>query len=295
MNNDKKKEIDKHSGVETTGHEWDGLKELNNPMPRWWLIVFIVTIVWGVGYWIVYPSWPTIKDATIGTFGWTQYKKLADEQKEITDRKKKYLSKVEELSLEEIRKSDELFQFAKNAGEIIFKDNCATCHQTGGAGALNYPNLNDDDWLWGGSFDAISHTIKHGVRMSNDGETRDSAMPAFGKDGVLAREDIEKVANYVLSLSKMNKNKKAEYLAQGAEIFEYNCASCHGNKGEGNADFGAPNISDAIWLKIKNPKEELPQYIYNAKMGKMPKWEGRLTESQIKLLTIYVHSLGGGK
>ena len=287
------KEIDKHSGVETTGHEWDGLKELNNPAPRWWLWVFIACFIWAVGYWVVYPAWPTTKDHTTGTFGWTEYKKLKKDQGAIMARKQKYLDQINNMSVEEVRTSPEVFEFAKAAGEALFKDNCATCHQAGGAGAKGYPNLNDDEWIWGGSLAEIQQTITHGIRAKDD-STHDSLMPSFGKDGILKAEEIHKVANYVMSLSGKASNTDETYLKEGAELFANNCASCHGEKGEGNKDFGAPDLANAIWLKTFN-EEEVYNQIWNAKMGMMPNWGARLSDEQIKLLTIYVHSLGGGQ
>ncbi len=287
-------EIDKATGVETTGHEWDGLKELNNPLPRWWLWVFIITIIWSVGYWVVYPAWPTIEGHTKGIWGWTQHKKLAAEQEEILVRKFDNVENLKGKSLQEIKLDAVLYEFAMKGGASVFKDNCATCHGTGAAGALIYPNLNDDDWLWGGSLDEIYATIQHGVR-SKDDNTHFSAMPAFGKDGILSREKIDALAEYVLTLSKeagsFEESKKWQL---GEESFAENCVSCHGAKGAGNKEFGAPALNDAIWLR-GGTKKDIMSMIFNARMGMMPAWQGRLDDETIKMLTIYVHSLGGGE
>ena len=288
-----KREIDKHSGVETTGHEWDGLKELNNPAPRWWLWVFTICCVWAFGYWVVYPAWPTFKDHTVGSFGWTQYNKLAKDQGVIKARKQKFMDKIEKMSVEEIKGSSDVFEFANAAGEALFKDNCATCHQVGGAGAKGYPNLNDDEWIWGGTLAEIQQTITHGIRAKDD-STHDSMMPSFGKDGILTKEDVSKVTNYVLSLTGKNSNKDEAYLAEGKTVFDNNCAACHGDAAQGMKEVGAPNLANAISLKA-GTEEEIFNQIWNAKMGMMPNWGERLTEDQIKLLTIYVHSLGGGQ
>jgi cytochrome c oxidase cbb3-type subunit 3 len=288
-----KKEIDQHSGVETTGHEWDGLKELNTPMPRWWLWTFLVCVIWAFGYWVVYPAWPTLTGHTEGSKKWTEYKQLKIAQKEIFARKKKYISRIKKASLEKIRTSQDLFDFSKQAGEILFKNNCSTCHQAGGAGAKSYPNLNDDDWLWGGTLEEIQTTITHGIRAKDD-ETHDSLMPAFGKDGILQKAEIEKIVQYLLSLSGKNDIKNQKLIAEGKELFANNCASCHGKDAKGGKEFGAPNLADAIWLKATNA-DEIEAFVYNAKMGAMPNWGKRLSETEIKMLTIYVHSLGGGK
>ena len=290
MTNDNKlnTEKDKVTGVETTGHEWDGLKELNNPAPRWWLWLFFVTIIWSVGYWFVYPAWPTIQDATKGSIGWTQYKQLAESQAEIMARKGEFLNKIEKASLNSINKDEKLFEFAKRGGEVAFKTNCAACHGTGAEGSIGYPNLNDDDWLWGGDLNNIYHTIKYGIRAEHD-ETRMSDMPAFKKDGILNKDEIKAVTNYVHSLSG-----KEWANASGKKLFEENCASCHGDKGQGNQEMGAPNLSDAIWL-YGSSKKDIKATISNSRKGMMPSWEGKLDEATIKSLAIYVHSLGGGK
>jgi cytochrome c oxidase cbb3-type subunit 3 len=289
------KDIDKVTGVETTGHEWDGLKELNNPAPMWWLWVFLVTVIWSIGYWVVYPAWPTIKGHTEGILGWTQYEKLENEQEEIVARKFDNLASLKSKSLQDIRQDAVLYEFAMKGGASAFKDNCATCHGIGAEGTLAYPNLNDDDWLWGGSLEDIYQTITHGIRSKTDDITRDSLMPAFGRDGILGKDEISAVAEYVLTLSKEEGNfqQNAEWQT-GQQIFLDNCSACHGESGQGIRDFGAPRLNDEIWLR-GNQKSDIISMIYNAKMGMMPNWQGRLDEETIKMLTIYVHSLGGGE
>lgn len=290
-----KKELDKLTGVETTGHEWDGLKELNNPAPRWWLWVFVVTVIWSIGYWVVYPAWPTIESHTKGMWGWTQYEKLENEQQEIIKRKEDHLAELKGKTLREIKRDQALYEFALQGGAAAFKDNCATCHGTGAQGALIYPNLNDDDWLWGGRLIDIHNTIKHGVRSETDDNTRTSMMPAFGRDGILNSDQVSDVADYVLSLSKEEGSfDKNEAWKNGQQIFADNCVSCHGQNGQGLKEFGAPNLRDAIWLR-GGTKDDIMEMIHNARMGMMPDWNERLDEETIKMLTIYVHSLGGGE
>ena len=291
MNDDmhKKNEVDPHTGVETTGHEWDGIKELNTPTPRWWLWVLYVTIIWSVGYWIVYPAWPTFSGHTEGTFGWTQHKQLAQSQAEIVERQAQYLDRFRSMSFEQIMADEEIYAFAIAGGSSAFKDNCATCHGTGGAGSKGYPNLNDDDWLWGGSVKEIHDTIRHGVRSIHD-ETLYSQMPAFGKDELLNREEIVALVDHVVSLS----DTSAEKSAKGSELFATNCASCHGDKGQGLTEFGAPDLSDQIWL-YGGSRKDIFESIYNSRFGVMPTWEGRLDDDTVRQLSIYVHSLGGGE
>jgi cytochrome c oxidase cbb3-type subunit 3 len=290
--NENKKEIDKTSGVETTGHEWDGIKELNNPAPRWWLWVFFITVIWGIGYWVLYPAWPTLsgegaRGGTKGTKGWTQYEQLEKQQADIKERKAQYLEKFNGSSFDEIMNDPELYAFAVAGGKSAFKDNCATCHGTGGAGAKGYPNLNDDDWLWGGAHEDIYQTLKYGIRSQHE-DTRISQMPAFGD--MLSDSDIESVASYVLSFSG-----NGQYSEDGEAIYNQNCASCHGDKGKGDKEFGAPNIADSLWLYSEGDKQSLISQIKQPKHGMMPNWNERLDDNTLRQLTIYVHSLGGGE
>ncbi|MCF8495567.1 MAG: cytochrome-c oxidase, cbb3-type subunit III [Alphaproteobacteria bacterium] len=288
--NDDQKDVDKVSGVETTGHEWDGIKELNNPMPRWWLWVFYITIIWSIGYWIVYPAWPVISGATKGSIGWTQYKKLADDQAEIIARQTIYMDKFSRASFQEIMHDNELYAFAMAGGQAAFKENCATCHGSGGAGNKGYPNLNDDDWLWGGTLEDIHFTIKHGIRSIDD-DTRLSEMLAFGKDNLLKPEDINAVTDYVLTLS--GKEQKPTY-ERGKTVFQENCASCHGLEGKGLREVGAPNLADAIWL-YSGDRKTIYETVFYGRKSVMPAWKDRLDENTIRALTIYLHELGGGE
>ena len=289
-NESSKKEIDKFSGVETTGHEWDGLKELNNPLPRWWLWIFYISIIWSIGYWVVYPAWPTLSGNTKGTFGYTQYKELKASQKEITERQAAYLEKFEGAGFEEILNDPALYSFAVSGGAASFKDNCATCHGIGAEGFKGYPNLNDDDWLWGGTIEDISYTLHHGIRADNY-DTRISEMPAFGRDGLLKREEINAVVDYVEFL---NSGEKTQNFEAGQVVFEQQCTSCHGADGKGLREFGAPNLTDEIWL-YGSGRASIYETIYNGRAGMMPAWKGRLDENTIKQLAIYLHQLGGGE
>lgn len=284
-------ERDEHSGVETTGHEWDGIKELNNPAPRWWLIVLIISIVWGIGYSVVYPSWPTLsgdgeRGGTVGTMGWTQYKELEESQGEIMARRAQYLSRFETSSFEEIQDDPGLYAFAVAGGASAFKDNCATCHGTGGTGAPGYPNLLDDDWLWGGTVDDIHQTIQFGVRADHD-ETRFSEMPAFAD--IYSPEEVADIADYVLSFST-----GSDFPASGKELYDEQCSLCHADNGTGDRFQGAPNLADAIWF-YGGTRADLINQINRPKHGMMPNWDTRLDAETIRQLAIYVHSLGGGE
>lgn len=228
---------------------------------------------------------------TAGRFGWSSAQKLKEEQAKIADRQKVYLDRFEKASFDEIMNDEELYAFAMAGGAAAFKDNCATCHGSGGSGAKGYPNLNDDDWLWGGSIEDIYQTIMYGIRSGHD-EERVSAMPAFGKDELLTRDEIAAVTNYVMSLSGEAEDEAG--LGQGRTIFQDNCASCHGENGQGGRDFGAPNLSDDIWL-YGGDRETIYETVYNARAGVMPTWEARLDNNTIRQLAVYVHQLGGGE
>lgn len=286
------KEIDQVTGVETTGHVWDGdLKELNKPLPRWWLYTFYACVVWAIGYWAVYPAWPTLTDYTKGAFGYSQRGEVTKQVAAAKADQAKYFDQIAATPLAEISKNQELMPFVLAGGAAIFGDNCGPCHGKGAQGAPGYPNLNDDDWLWGGSPEAIEHTILFGIR-SGHAETRDMAMPRFGLDGILQPAQIKDTAQYVLSLSGHATDEAAAQ--RGAALFAENCAACHGEDGKGNQELGTPNLTDEIWL-YGGKEADIAKSIETGRGGVMPYWTGRLDPVTIKMLTAYVHSLGGGK
>ncbi len=272
----------------TTGHNWDGVSEYNVPAPRWWLIVWIICIIWAVIYWFFYPTWPTLSGNTKGSLNWTKFSELSGEQKKIEEKKIVYLEQMSKKSLEEIRQDEKLMQFALNTGKSAFRENCSACHGQGAQGYKGYPNLNDDDWLWGGKLSDIYQTLLYGIRSGHD-SARVNQMPSFGLDKVLKKAEINDTIEYVLSLSN-----KSEFNARGEAIFKANCVACHGNEGKGNQELGAPNLTDAIWL-YGSDKKDIYYTIYYARAGVMPFWKNRLDDNTIKSLTLYVHSLGGGK
>ena len=285
-------EIDHVSGKTTTGHEWDGIKELNTPLPRWWVLTFYATIIWAIGYWIVYPAWPLLSSYTTGVLHYSSRADVAVELASLEKIRGQKMVALGSASLAEIEKDPALLALARARGKTVFGDNCAPCHGSGAAGAKGYPNLNDDDWLWGGSLDQILQTIQYGVRSGHP-KTHDSAMLAFGKEGILKPEQIVTVANYVRSLSGLSTSKGYD-AAAGAKIFAENCTACHGDAGKGNQDLGAPNLTDKIWL-YGSDEATLVETIGNGRSGVMPAWVGRLDPSTIKAMAVYVHSLGGGK
>jgi cytochrome c oxidase cbb3-type subunit 3 len=284
------KHIDEATGVETVGHEWDGIEELNNPLPRWWVLTFYVTIIWAIGYVIAYPAWPMIEKGTEGVLGWTSRGQLAEEMEQAQAARADLLAALDSTSIEEIAGNPDLLSQAVSGGDAAFKVNCVQCHGSGASGVVGlYPNLADNDWLWGGSLPEIHQTILHGIRQPDNTATHYSIMPAFGRDGLLDRAQIDQLADHVLSLSSEGVGNAA-----GAQLFADNCAVCHGADGTGLREFGAPNLADAIWL-YGGDKTTIVSTISNPRNGVMPAWEGRLDPVTIKMLAAYVHSRGGGE
>lgn len=285
------REKDAHSGVETTGHEWDGITELDNPLPRWWLWIFYATIVWSIGYWVVMPAWPLLTDYTRGVLGHSQRQIVASDIEALQAARAGYGEKLTTVSLAEIESDPALQEVALAWGKSAFGDNCATCHGAGGGGAKGYPNLNDDVWLWGGKLDDIRLTLMVGIRSAHP-DARQSQMPAFGTDGILEPAQIRDLSQYVMSLS--GRSTDAEAVSRASQLFADNCAACHGPEGKGNREFGAPNLTDAEWL-YGGDQATIQETITKARGGVMPTWAGRLDAPTINALAVYVHSLGGGE
>jgi cytochrome c oxidase cbb3-type subunit 3 len=308
----------KPGAVQTTGHAWDGdLQEYSNPLPRWWLWCFYGTVVFSILYWIIYPSWPvgeswlkgigkveyTTTDKATGKeqekeFRWnTRSLLLEDIGAAASDpQRKAMLAKVQAASFDQIVKDPKMMEFVRSVGKGLFGDNCAACHGRGGQGVVGmYPNLTDDDWLWGGGMDRIHETLVQG---------RKGFMPAFGQ--VLKPDQLDDVADYVLTLS--GEAKPSEASERGKAIFQGQaggCYYCHGADGKGIPSQGAANLTDKIWAIADVPAQKSPQDkkavvmnfvakgVNNTRV--MPAWKGRLNDNDIKLLAVYVHQLGGAK
>ena len=286
------KHVDEISGIETTGHEWDGIRELDNPLPRWWLWIFYACVVWSIGYYIAYPAIPLVSGYTKGVLGYSSRAEVAKDMAAAKAAQASQREAIAAASLEEIRTKPELLEFALAGGKSAFVVNCSQCHGSGAQGATGYPNLNDDEWLWGGSLEAIHTTIAHGARNTQSDDARQSQMPAFGKDGILTNEQISQIAEYVLSLS--GNATDAAAAQAGQPLFEDNCVACHGEGGVGMAELGAPPLNNNIWL-YAGDKKTVMESISNSRNGVMPAWGKILDEVTVKQLTIYVHSLGGGQ
>jgi cytochrome c oxidase cbb3-type subunit III len=282
---------DPETGKPTTGHEWDGIKELNTPLPKWWLYVLYATIAWSVAWWLLYPSWPGINGYFGGLLGYDQRQAFAGRMAAAETERAAYLERLQGASLEEIAGDPDLMTMAFAGGGAAFADNCAPCHGLGGAGQGFYPTLADDAWLWGGTLDAIEQTILYGVR-SDHPDTRFNEMPAFGAMEILSRGEVSDAAEHVLWISGQEHDQAAA--KRGAAIFAEQCASCHGENGEGIQELGAPNLTDQLWL-YGGTKEQIVQQIHAPRHGVMPAWTGRLDPQTIKSLAVYVHGLGGGE
>lgn len=289
---DERKEIDALTGTATTGHDWDGIRELNTPLPRWWLWTFYLCIVWAVGYWILYPAWPLLTSSTQGAFGWHSRSAVVSDLEGLKVLRGPMMDKLTNASLSEIAGDPLLLDFARAVGRPAFADNCAPCHGAGGGGTKGYPDLNDDDWLWGGKLEDIERTIRHGAR-GGDSDGHQGNMPAFGRDGILKANEISAAADYVRLLSGLSTEPGVD-LALGKKVFADNCALCHGPEAKGNRELGAPNLTDKLWF-YGSDKKIIMEGIQNGRGGVMPAWGSRLSDPTIKALTVYVHSLGGGE
>ncbi|MCE8539262.1 cytochrome-c oxidase, cbb3-type subunit III [Ruegeria pomeroyi] len=286
-----KKPVQKQE-VETTGHSWDGIEEYNNPLPRWWLWTFYLCIIWAIGYTIAYPAWPMINSATAGVMGWSTRANVANDIAAVEEANAPINAKLESVELTAIASDADLNSYAVSAGSAVFKTWCAQCHGSGAAGAVGYPNLLDDDWLWGGSVEEIHETVTVGIRNTENDDARYSEMPAFGRDELLEAAEIDQVVNFVMSLS--GEPQDASQVAAGAVVFEDNCSSCHAEDATGDRAQGAPNLADAIWL-YGGDYAAIAESVNNARFGVMPPWDSRLTEAQIRAVSVYVHQLGGGE
>jgi len=281
------KRIDEPTGTETVGHEWDGIEELNTPLPRWWLYTFYATVAFALVYVVLYPAWPMLESATKGTLGWSSRGDLAKEMTAAEAARADTVARIAATDIEALAADPQLMQAAVAGGAAAFKVNCVQCHGAGAAGSVGYPNLNDDDWIWGGTLTEIEYTLTHGIRWEGSDETRVNFMPAF--EGALDAKQASAVAGHVLSLSGKGRSTPA-----AAQAFADNCAACHGAGGEGSPAMGAPALNDAIWL-FGGTEADIRKQILAPRHGVMPAWKGRLDPVTIKMLAAYVHSRGGGQ
>jgi cytochrome c oxidase cbb3-type subunit 3 len=292
MSTDKDKDKVNEEGYGTTGHSWDGIEEWNNPLPRWWVWTFYVTIIWAIIYTILYPAWPMVTRATPGLLGFSTRAQVQEDIDRAMAANEALNSQLEEIELVALNDSPDLAGYAVNKGAAVFRANCSQCHGSGAAGvqAAGYPSLLDDDWLWGGSLDEIAYTIRHGIRNEQDLDAHWSQMPAFGD--LLSTEEIDQVVNYVLAMS--GQEHDAVMATAGEQVFLDQCSACHMEDGTGDRFQGAPNLSDAIWL-YGGDADTLRETVTYSRFGVMPAWGTRLTEAEVRAAAAYVHQLGGGE
>jgi len=284
-------ERDEHSGVETTGHEWDGIRELNNPLPRWWLWTFYGCIAFAIIYWVLMPAWPGLNGYTRGVLGRSDRAEVATELAALKTLRGAQEVRLQNASLTQIETDPALQAYALAVGQSVFGDNCAGCHGVGGAGARGYPNLRDDVWLWGGDLNAIEHTLRVGIRSGHQ-NARQSQMPSFGRDQILSGEQVNDLTEYVTALSR--RKASPDSVSRAAPVFQAQCAVCHGAAGKGNQAFGAPNLTDQDWL-YGGDRNSIHTQIWNGRAGVMPTWEKRFDTATIKALTVYVHANASGR
>ncbi|MBB3981894.1 cytochrome c oxidase cbb3-type subunit 3 [Sphingobium fontiphilum] len=292
MADESKAQIDAATGTQFKGHEWDGIQELDTPLPRWWLWTFYATILFAIGYTIAYPAWPMISDYTRGAMGWSSRGALVKELAARDAALAPIHKAIADTPIEQLPGNAQLMQAAVEGGRAAFKVHCVQCHGSGAAGSKGYPNLNDDDWLWGGDLTTIEKTIIDGVRNPDHAETRQSMMPAFGRDQLLTPAQVNDVVAHVRTISRQDKPGAASQ--RGAPVFADNCAVCHGPAGQGIRSLGAPNLTDGIWL-YGGDADAIHATVQNSRQGVMPRWGDKLDKATIRMLAAYVHSLGGGE
>ena len=285
-------ERDPVSGRETTGHEWNGIKELDTPVPRGVLMFLIVTHVWAIAWWFFVPAWPLGTTYTKGLLGVDQRQTVEARVVEAQRERADWTSRIETESYDAILADEALMQTVRSTGRQLFGDNCAACHGRDGKGRANYPDLTDDDWLWGGGPELIEQTMRVGINTRHP-ESRIGQMPAFGRDEMLDREQVRSVAAYVYSLTHPDYStpENVDRIEAGREVFLTTCAACHGENAEGNRDVGAPNLTDSYWV-YGGDLDTIIASVHGGRQGHMPTWDERLTTAEIRTLALYVHDLG---
>lgn len=279
------------TGQMTTGHEWNGIEELQTPVPRIVLFSLAVTILFSIGYWLLMPAWPLGNTYTKGLLGIDQRQIVMQQVDDAAHARAEWTDRIAAASHSEITADDALMLHVRETGRTLFIDNCAVCHGTRGTGGPGFPDLAANAWLWGGDPETIAETIRVGINSTSD-ETRVSQMMAFGRDGVLDEGQVRSAAAYVRSLSglPLNEADRAR-IEDGGQVFAENCAACHGEDATGSTDVGAPDLTDAAWI-YGSDAQTVFSSVYSGRQGHMPHWEGRLSPVDIKILTLYVGTIG---
>ena len=292
-------ERDPHTGHMTTGHQWNGIKELNTNVPRpvWFFLstAFLVS----VAMWLLLPAWPLGSTYTLGVLKVDERAQLRQELVSASADRRELNTKIASSSYEMVARDSALLGYVRSAGKPLFNDNCSACHGTEGTGGPGYPNLTDKAWLWGGEDEAIEDTIMETLKVGINGqhpEARAGQMPSFGRDGTIDRKSIFAVIDYLRSINERKPEELAakEQLETGAGVFAENCVACHGEDGKGNKELGSPDLTDTVWI-YGSSRQALYDTIWKGRQGHMPSWEARLTEADRKLLTLYVLDLNSAR
>ena len=286
------KEQDPVTGRETTGHEWNGIKELDTPVPRGILLFLIVTHIWAVAWWFFAPTWPLGTTYTKGLLDIDQRTTVEERVVEGQQARQDWMARIESEPYDQILADENLMQIVRSSGRQLFGDNCAACHGRDARGRANYPDLTDGDWIWGSGPEAIEQTMRVGVNTEHP-ESRIGQMPAFGRDGMLERDQVRAVAAYVYSLThpEFSTPENVERIEAGQQVFAETCSACHGEAGEGSVEAGAPNLTDNYWL-YGGDLDTIIATVHGGRQGHMPTWDERLTNAEIRILSLYVHDLG---
>lgn len=288
-------ERDPVTGRKTTGHEWNGIKELDTPVPRGVLLFLVVTHLWAIGWWFFAPAWPLGTTYTKGILDLSQKQTVEESIIEGQNQRATWATRIENESYDTILADQDLMQIVRGTGRQLFGDNCAACHGVDGRGRANYPDLTDDDWLWGGGPELIEQTMRVGINSQHP-DSRIAQMPSFGRDGMLERDQVRSVASYVYSLTNPDYSTPTTLpqITAGQEVFVATCAACHGEDAKGNREMGAPNLTDGRWI-YGGDLQSIIASVHGGREGHMPTWDERLTNTEIRLLSLYVHDLGTGQ
>lgn len=285
-------ERDPHTGYLTTGHEWNGIKELNTPVPRAIYFFLITTALFALVYWVLMPAWPIGDTYTKGLLGNDQRANVSESLKQAALDRGVWMSRLENESFAQIQRDPRLMEAVRETGRALFGDNCAACHGRNATGGKGFPNLTTKSWLWGGTPESIAETIRVGINSAHP-QSRSSQMLAFGRDGVLKERDIENVAAYVRSLSNpATPDAPVQKIEAGKAVFAANCVSCHGDDAKGNTEIGAPNLTDPFWIYGGDP-QSIFTTVWDGRQGHMPTWEARLSAADRKILALYLVDLRG--
>ncbi|MFV0336534.1 MAG: cytochrome-c oxidase, cbb3-type subunit III [Tropicimonas sp.] len=285
MSDDHIQELDPVTGYDTTGHNWNGIKELNTPFPKLVIWALILTFIYSVIAWILLPAWPLGRDYTRGLLGLDQGEMAVAGYRDMTAGRQDWMAPFAGEDFAALQADAGLMTRAMPAAHRLYEDNCAACHGASGQGGPGFPALADDVWLWSGEVEEIALTIRHGINANDD--SRYAEMTSFDW---MDRPDREALADYVAAMPA----GEADPASPAGELFAENCASCHGETGEGGLEVGAPSLTDGFTLYGQDT-HTVWETLRDGRLGVMPAWNARLSDAEINLLALYVAGLGDGR